>query len=125
MARWVREGMRRSLQPSRHTVNSSAKAGPIDLCAHRSWRCHAKAGHSPGWPTKLRKVHPNRIADALERAVFESVRDDLVRKVGNIRDPETGARPKLRMVGRSMKDLSINIEGSPALIEEVKRRLGS
>lgn len=28
------------------------------------------------------------------------------------------------MVGRSMKDLSINIEGSPALIEEVKRRLG-
>lgn len=72
-----------------------------------------------------RKVHPNRIADALERAVFECVRDDLVRKVGNIRDPETGARPKLRMVGRSMKDLSINIEGSPALIEGLKRRLGS
>jgi hypothetical protein len=72
-----------------------------------------------------RKVHPNRIADALERAVFESVRDDLVRKVGSVRDPETGARPKLRVVGWSLKDLSINIEGSPALIEEVKRRLGS
>lgn len=72
-----------------------------------------------------RKVQPNKIADALERAMFETIRDDLARKVGNIRDPETGARPKLRVVGRSLKDLSINIEGSPGLIEEVKRRLGT
>jgi hypothetical protein len=71
-----------------------------------------------------RKVRPNQIQDALERAMFEDVRDQLVRKVGNIRDPKTGARPKLRVRGRSLDNLSVEVEGSPELIEEVKRRLG-
>ena len=71
-----------------------------------------------------RRVQPNQIKDALERAMFESIRDDLVRRVGSIRDPETGARPKLRVKGRSLKDLSIEIDGSPRLIEEVRKRLG-
>lgn len=44
-----------------------------------------------------RKVQPNQIKDALERAMFEKVRDHLVKQVANIRDPETGARPKLRV----------------------------
>ena len=70
-----------------------------------------------------RKVRPNQIKDALERAVFEQVRDNLVRQVGNARDPETGARPKLRVTGRSLDNLKIKVEGSPALIEEVERRL--
>ncbi len=71
-----------------------------------------------------RKVRPDQMTDALERAIFEQVRNDLVRKVGNIRDPETGTPPKLRVTGRSLSDLQINVEGSPQLIEEVKRRLG-
>ena len=71
-----------------------------------------------------RKVRPNQIQNALERAMFEDVRDQLVRKVGNIRDPKTGARPKLRVRGRSLDNLSVEVEGSPELIEEVKRQIG-
>jgi hypothetical protein len=68
-------------------------------------------------------VRPDQIQDALERAMLQQVRDQLVRKVGSIRDPETGAAPKLRVTGRRLDDLKIEVEGSPALIEEVKRRL--
>jgi hypothetical protein len=70
-----------------------------------------------------RKVRPDQMKDALERAMLERVRDQLVRKVGSVRDPETGAAPKLRVTGRRLDDLKIEVEGSPALIEEVQRRL--
>lgn len=70
-----------------------------------------------------RKVRPDQMKDALERAMLEQVRDQLVRKVASIRDPETGAAPKLRVTGRRLDDLKIEVEGSPALVEEVKRRL--
>jgi hypothetical protein len=40
-----------------------------------------------------------------------------------VRDPDTGARPKLRMKGRDLQSFEIEVEGSPKLIEEVKRRL--
>ena len=51
------------------------------------------------------------------------MRDQLVRKVGSVRDPKTGAAPKLRVTGHQRDDLKIEVEGSPALIEAVKRRL--
>ena len=70
------------------------------------------------------KVNPNQIADVLERAVFESVRDQLVSKVKDIRDPITGAAPTLRVTGSSLEDLSVHVEGSEALIGMVKQRLG-
>ena len=71
-----------------------------------------------------RKVRPDQMKDALERAMLEQVHDQLVRKVGSIRDPENGAAPKLRVTGRRLDDLKIEVEGTPALVEEVKRRLG-
>lgn len=70
-----------------------------------------------------RKVNPNRIADEFEKAIYRQIRDELVRKVGSICDPKTGERPKLKVTGRSLKDLSIEVSGSEKLIEEVKRRL--
>ena len=70
-----------------------------------------------------RQVRPSQIKDSLERAVFEQMRDRLVRQVGDIRDPQTGIRPKLRVKGRSLDDRRIEVEGSPRLIEEVKHRL--
>ncbi|MYA62930.1 MAG: hypothetical protein F4X94_10215 [Dehalococcoidia bacterium] len=71
-----------------------------------------------------RKVRPNQIADALERAMFEQVRDQLVRQLHGIRDPKTGALPKLKVKGRNLESLNVEIEGSPELIERVKNRLG-
>lgn len=70
-----------------------------------------------------RKVHPNRVADEFEKAIYQHVRDELVRKVGNIRDPKTGARPKLKVKGRNLNDLAIEVIGSPELIAQVRRKL--
>lgn len=70
-----------------------------------------------------RKVNPSQLSNELERAVAQSVRDKLTSAVGNVRDPKTGEHPRLRVKGRGLDDLSIEIEGSPELIAEVKRRL--
>lgn len=70
-----------------------------------------------------RKVRPDQIGNMLERAMLESVRKQLVAKVGSIRDPETGAAPKLRVTGNKLSELKVEVEGSPALIAEVRMRL--
>lgn len=70
-----------------------------------------------------RTVRPNDIANQLERAMFEQIRDGIAEKLRDVRDPETGAEPTITMTGRSLDNLSFEVAGSPALIEEVKRRL--
>lgn len=70
-----------------------------------------------------RKIHPNQVRNALEKAVYQQVRDDLVRKVGSIRDPKTGQRPKIKVKGRSLDNLSIEVSGPESMVEEVKRKL--
>lgn len=72
-----------------------------------------------------RRVDPNRIGDALERAVFQQVRDSIVKKLRDVRDPDTGKAPQVTVKGRSLDDLKIDVKGSDAVIAEVKRRLGS
>lgn len=70
-----------------------------------------------------RSVRPNDIANQLEKAMFKQVHDRITQKLRTVRDPETGAVPTVRVVGRSLDNLSFEVSGSPALIEEVKRRL--
>lgn len=70
-----------------------------------------------------RMVRPDDIADELERAMLTQVRDDIAQKLHGIRDPETGAAPKVTMKGSGLNDLSFEVSGSEALVEEVKRRL--
>ena len=70
-----------------------------------------------------RKVRPGQIANELERAMLESVRDDIVRKVSNIRDPKTGERPKIKVKGRSLDKLSFEVTGSEELIQRVTKAL--
>ena len=70
-----------------------------------------------------RKVRPGQIANELERAMLESVRDEIVRKVGNIRDPKTGERPKIKVKGRSLDKLSFEVTGSEELIQRVTKAL--
>lgn len=71
------------------------------------------------------KVDPNRVGDALERAVYQGVRDSLLKQLQGIRDPETGAPPKITVKGRNLKDLKIEASGSEVVIAEVKRRIQS
>jgi len=70
-----------------------------------------------------RSVRPNDIANQLEKAMVKQVQDGITKKLRNVRDPETGAAPTVKVVGRSLDNLSFEVMGSPALIEEVKRRL--
>lgn len=70
-----------------------------------------------------RAVRPNDIANQLEKAMLKQVQDGITKKLRNVCDPETGAAPTVKSVGRSLDNLSFEVAGSPALIEEVKRRL--
>jgi len=49
-----------------------------------------------------RKVDPNLIGDALERALFKQVRGNLAKKIAAVRDPDTGERPRLTVRGHSL-----------------------
>ncbi len=71
-----------------------------------------------------RKVHPNQIANEWEKAIMKEWRDDFVRKLRGIRDLKTGERPKIIVKGRSLSNLTIEVEGSKNLIDEVNRRVG-
>lgn len=70
-----------------------------------------------------RKVNPNRIGDALEAAVLESVKEQIISKVGSIRDPKTGQRPKIKVSGRNIENLTFDVSGSAELVERVKAEL--
>lgn len=70
-----------------------------------------------------RLVRPNDIGKQLERAILQQVQGDISQKLRDVRDPETGQPPTVTFVGRTVDDLSFEVAGSPALIEEVRRRL--
>ena len=75
------------------------------------------------WKLNGRKIRPNDIANQLERAMLSQVEEMVRGKLRDVHDPETGAAPTIMVVGRSLDNLSFEVSGSPALIEEVKRRL--
>jgi hypothetical protein len=70
-----------------------------------------------------RKVSPGLIGDALARAALRSIQEQIVKKVGAIRDPRTGERPKIAVKGRGLKNLSFEVTGSERLIALVGQKL--
>jgi len=70
-----------------------------------------------------RTVRPNDIANQLEKAMLKQVQEGIEKKLRSVRDPDTGAAPKVTVTGRSLDSLAFEVSGSPALIDEVKRRL--
>lgn len=75
------------------------------------------------WKLNGRTIRPNDIANQLERAMLSQIEEMVRGKLRGVRDPETGGAPTITVVGRSLDNLSFEVSGSPALIEEVKRRL--
>jgi len=71
-----------------------------------------------------RKVRPEKIGNALMQAVMEKLSAQIRERIGSIRDPATGEFPTVVMRGDSLDDLNMHIEGSPELIELVRRRMG-
>lgn len=70
-----------------------------------------------------RKVNPNQMSNVLEKAVVQELKDKLSREIDSIRDPKTGQRPRLKVKGHNLNHLSIEVEGSPDVIEMVNKRL--
>ena len=70
-----------------------------------------------------KKVNPNNIGDALEKATMNAVAESTKKKVGSIRDPKTGERPKIKVKGRNLDNLSFEVSGSEELVRLVKEKL--
>ena len=70
-----------------------------------------------------RKVNPKKVGDVLEQATLDSVRKQIIRKVGSIRNPKTGERPKIKITGKNLDNLSIEVSGSQELVDLVKKKM--
>lgn len=70
-----------------------------------------------------RKVNPNQISNVLEKAIVQELQNKLKREIGSIRDSKSGERPRLKVKGNNINNLSIEVEGSPDVIETVTSRL--
>lgn len=70
-----------------------------------------------------RAVRPNQMANEIERVILTEFQEEIARKLRGVRDPEIGMAPKITLKGRSLKNLSVEVTGSEALIKEVERRL--
>ncbi len=72
-----------------------------------------------------RKVRPNQIGDALEKALLQKVEDDIKKKVATVRCPEHGQAAQIVASGRSIDKLRFDIKGCcEKLISDVKKKLG-
>lgn len=69
-------------------------------------------------------VDPTNIGDALMQAALEDIKRQIQDEVGAICDPNTGEFPTIVVRGDSLDNLRISVEGSPEVIERVKKRLG-
>jgi hypothetical protein len=69
-------------------------------------------------------VDPRNLEQALERAVFESIRNQLESQLSGVRDPDTGESPAVVVRGDDLEHLTLNISGSEKLVLLTKERLG-
>ena len=71
-----------------------------------------------------KKVNPNNIGNALEKAMLEGVKESVTRSASSIRCPKHGSYAKVTAVGSSFDNLSMKITGCcDKLIDTVKLKL--
>jgi len=70
-----------------------------------------------------KRVKPGDIGDALMQAALEGIAAQIRETIGSIRDLETGEFPTVVMRGNSLENLHMHVEGSPELIELVRKRM--
>ena len=68
-------------------------------------------------------VKINNIADALERAMFDTIAENLRTTLGGMRDPDTGEFPTVVVRGSSLENMAISVEGSDAVVALATERL--
>ena len=71
-----------------------------------------------------KRIDPNNLQDALERAVLQSVQEFVRTRLRAIRCPEHGEAPRVICKGRSIDDLSFEVTGCcQSLIDAVIDKL--
>ncbi len=71
-----------------------------------------------------RKVNPKSMKDALAKAVLESATESIKKKVKSIRCHEHHSGAKIKVKGKSLDKLSMEVSGCcDVLIEKVKKKL--
>jgi len=71
-----------------------------------------------------RKVDPNDLGNALEKAVLASVEKQIINKVGSVRCPEHGQKANIICKGRDLDNLNFEVAGCcQVLIDKVKAKI--
>jgi len=71
-----------------------------------------------------KKLSPRNVGNTIERALLQSVQNEISRSVGSIRCPEHGRKPTIKAKGRSIDSLRFEVSGCcDGLIKRVKRKL--
>jgi hypothetical protein len=71
-----------------------------------------------------KRLSPRNVGNTIERALLQSVQDEISRSVGSVRCPEHGQRPNIKARGRSIDSLRFEVSGCcDGLIKMVKRKL--
>ena len=71
-----------------------------------------------------KNVDPNRIGDAQEKAMLAEVATSTKKALSSVTCPEHGQKPKVTIKGRTVDDLSWEIEGCcQALIDTAMEKL--
>lgn len=68
---------------------------------------------------------PNTFHDQLMAAMLQQVVDHIHEQVSGIRDPDTGEFPTVVIRATSLSDMQLHVEGSDALIAQVREALGT
>ena len=63
-----------------------------------------------------RPVDPRNIVGEFERMTSNAVADNLRTTLASVRDPETGEFPSVLVRGNSLDNMSIQVEGSDAVV---------
>ena len=68
-----------------------------------------------------RVLSPDRIEDELERAIVAHLADTIGRRLRDIRDPKTGARPSVRVTGPDLANIKyVVVADSEELAQRAK-----
>ncbi|MDD4976701.1 MAG: hypothetical protein PHY93_20265 [Bacteriovorax sp.] len=71
-----------------------------------------------------KKINPNNLKDALERAVVAAVTDGIKKKIKSTRCLDHNGSARIKVKGRSLSDLSMEVSGCcNSFIEKVKKEL--
>jgi hypothetical protein len=71
-----------------------------------------------------RKVNPNQIGDALEKAVLQEVADSVKKALSSVLCSEHGRKPTVKVKGVNLKNLSFEVKGCcQSLIDQATKKL--